>query len=250
MSVRHVALAALLLLAVLGCGTERGPAAGTSTISDACPPADADGDAEISWVPFVRVNGLSYQATFAPAATVTRSQLGSTVLTVKCKIADVVGNPDYHPRDGDAAFLPAGTELREINGYRSDFRLAAWDDGAWHVYEVDDVPDAVEGEDMLDLRDKVVRVHLVGGDRGERIIKTVDDKFDVTSIVESVLAARVLPETSKLYDRLGDESPVFVRFEMIDGTAVQRAWHVRAGVIWRRIKAPAALEKLLSPPQP
>jgi len=172
-----------------------------------------------------------FQATFSPAATVAESQVGSTVLTVECTISETVRNPDYRPRDGDAAFLAAGTELREINGYRPDFRLAAWDDGAWQVYEVDDVPGAVTGEDMLDLRDKVVRVHLVEGDRGEGVLKTVDDTSTVASIVQAVLEAPVLPGTSKLYDRLGNESPVFVRFEMIDGTAVQRAWHVRAGLL-------------------
>lgn len=250
MSRRHAALAAFLLVIVAGCGREQGPAAVTTTRDARCPPPDGDGSSSISWVPFVRVNGLMFQATFSPTATVPESELGATVLTVACTIGETVRNPEYRPRDGDAAFLAAGTELREVNGYRPDFRLAAREEGAWHVYEVDDVPDAVTGEDMLDLRDKVVRVHLVEGDRGEKILRTVDDESQVTSIVQTVLMAPVLPESPTLYDRLGDESPVFVRFDMTDGTAVQRAWHVESGVLWRRIKAPAALEQLLSPLRP
>lgn len=256
MNPRLTALAALLLLALAGCGTGGDPAAvGTVTsplaagnkLGEVCPPPDAVGSAAIDWVPFVRVHGLMFQKTFSPAATVSGSDLGGTVITVECAIGEMVSNPNYRPREGDAAFLAQGTELREINGYRPDFRLAAWEDSAWRVYEVDDVPDAETGEDMLDLRDKVTAVHLVEGDRGEGILKTVDDEHRVAAIVRAVLAAPVLPETSSLYERLGDESPVFVRFDMVDGTAVQRAWHVESGMLWRRIKVPAILEAELSP---
>ena len=68
---------------------------------------------------------------------------------------------------------------------RPDFRLAAWEDNTWHVY---DVPDADTGEDMLDLRNRVTAVHLVEGDRGEGILRTVDDEDRVTAIVQAVLA--------------------------------------------------------------
>lgn len=30
---------------------------------------------------------------------------------------------------------------------------------------------------------------------------------------------------------MGDEAPLFVRFDLSDGTAVQRAWHVQAEVL-------------------
>lgn len=244
----RTASAAMLVVILTSFGATQGPSTVTTTSGNACPPSDADGRASISWVPFVRVNGLSFHATFDPQATVAESQLEETVATVACTISESVRNPHYRPRDGDAAFLPAGTELRAIKDYRRDFRLAAWEDGAWRVYEVDDVPDATTGEDLLDLRDKVVRVHLVEGDRGEKILKTVDNQSEVTTIVEAVLAAPVLPDTPKLYDRLGNEPVVFVRFDLPDGTSVQRAWHRKAGVLWRRIKAPDELRQALSPP--
>jgi hypothetical protein len=256
MNARQTVLVAVLLLALAGCGaggdpaavgTVTSPSAAGKTLGGGCPPPDADGNAAIAWVPFVRVKGLMFQKTFSPAATVSGSDLGGTVITVECAIGETVSNPSFRPRDGDAAYLAEGTELREINGYRPDFRLAAWEDGAWHVYEVDDVPDAETGEDMLDLRDKVTAVHLVEGDRGERILQTVHDEDRVAAIVRAVLAAPVLPETSSMYDRLGDESPVFVRFDMVDGTAVQRAWHVESGMLWRRIEVPEILEAELSP---
>jgi hypothetical protein len=262
---RYVALAGALLALVAGCGSARQdvgagqgdgagptvaePKAVTTPAAGDCPPHDPNGRAAIDWVPFVRVGGLMFQATYSPATptTVPESQLGETVLTVECTISETVNNPDYRPSNGDAAFLPVGTELRAVDGYRPDFRLAAWEDGAWRLYEVDDVPDATVGEDMLDLRDKVVAVHLVEGDRGESILRTVDDEAQVASLVDAVLRARVVSEKSNLYERLGDESPVFVRFDLRDGTSVQRAWHVEAGLLWRRITAPRELVDALAP---
>lgn len=58
---------------------------------------------------------------------------------------------------------PPGTELREVEGYRSSFRLAAREDGAWQVYEADVVPDAETGADLLDLEGKVEQISLVEG---------------------------------------------------------------------------------------
>ena len=64
------------------------------------------------------------------------------------------------------------------------------------------------------------------------------------SLVDAVLSAPVVSEASS---RLGDESPAFVRFDLRDGTAVQRAWHVEAGLLWRRITAPPELAVALEP---
>jgi hypothetical protein len=236
-------MAGVLVAALAGCGA----GAGVATRSgDGCPPANADGNASIDYVPFVRVGGLSFQKTFSPDVTVRPSRLGATVMTVRCTISEVVSNPDFESRDGDAAYLPIGTELRAVSGYRRDFRLAAKEDGAWRVYEVMDVPGAATGADQLDLAGKVVTVHLVEGDRGEDIVATVADPVRVTALVQAVLSSPVFPER-ELEERLGDDSPVFVRFELVDGTAVQRAWHVRAGVLWPRIEAPPELAEALTP---
>jgi hypothetical protein len=242
MSLRNAAWAAALLVVPVGCGVEVDPAGVSTTQAADCPPADAGGDALIDWVPFVRVGGLMFQATDQKSR-VEESDLGATVMTVTCTIGETVGNPDYRPRNGDAAYLAVGTELREVAGYRPDFRLAAWEQGAWRVYEVDDIADAETGEDMLDLRDKVQAVHLVEGERGTGILDSVEDPAHVAWIIEAILAAPVVPESDTLYDRLGNEAPMFVRFDMVDGTTVQRAWDVEAGLLSRRIKAPGALQE-------
>ncbi|MGZ4590521.1 MAG: hypothetical protein ACXV2I_06980 [Actinomycetes bacterium] len=241
-------MAVLLAAAVTGCGTGHGTV--TTRSDNGCPPANAEGNAQIDYVAFVKVGGLTFQATLSPEVTVPASRLGPTVLTVRCTISDIVHNPGFQPRDGDAAFLPIGTELRAVTGYRRDFRLAAHEDGVWRVYEVTDVPRAVTGSDQLDLAGKVVRIHLVEGERGKDIRRTVDNPARVAALVRALLAAPVLPDRAQLQDELATESPVFIRFDLADGTAVQRAWYVEAGVLWPRIQAPPELAMELAPDAP
>lgn len=249
---RHVlALAALAMtIAMAGCGDSGGTVETTTPAgvppAGPCPPPDADGDAEIDWVPFIIVDGVMFHTTFTPDANVPESAVGDVVATVQCRIADTVGDPDFRPREGDAAYLAAGTELREVNGYRSDFRLAAWEDGAWRIYEPSEIAGADTGEDLLDIRGKVEAIHLVEGDRGEGILRTIEDPDTVRRVVDAVLDAPVLTDDTR-FDRMGNEAPLFVRFDLVDGTAVQRAWHVRAEVLAGELEAPAALTEALDP---
>ncbi len=239
-----------MLLATAGCGASGGTVETTNAAgvppAQACPPPDASGDAAIDWVPFVVIDGVMFQSTFSPEVIVPRSALGDVVSTVECRIADTVGNPDFQPRDGDAAYLPAGTELRTVDGYRTDFRLAARQHRAWRVYEPVEVPGADTGEDILDIRGKVEQIHLVEGDRGEDILRTVEDPATVRRVVDAVLAASVLTDGAGL-ESMGNEAPLFVRFDLTDGTAVQRAWHVQAKVLAGEIQAPQILAQSLRP---
>ena len=229
-------------LVITGCGSDTAPSGTTIEQTEAageCPPQDVDGNSIIDWVPFVRVDGVEFQSTI-PDTTVDEIALGDTVATVICKIDGVVGNPEYVTRDGDAAFLPAGTELREVLGYRTDFRLAAKEGRRWTIYESYHQDGIETGEDMLDLRDKVTAIHLVEGYYGRDIQQTVDDPDVVATIVDAVLAAPAVPEDER-DEATGAESPMFVRFDLLDGTSVQRAWHVHAGIFALDFRAPPEL---------
>lgn len=250
---RHVSVLAIVAasIAMAGCGTSDSatePVTTAAAVRPAgpCPPEDADGDAAIDWVPFVVVDGVMLHAIFTPEVTVPESVLGEVVATVQCRIADTVGNPEFRPREGDAAYLPAGTELRAVEGYRTDFRLAAWEEGAWRIYETSELPDAEIGEDLLDIRGKVQTIHLVEGERGEGILRSVEDPRTVERVVDAVLEAPVLTDDTR-FDRMGNEAPLFVRFDLSDGTAVQRAWHVDSGVLAGQLDVPRALIEALQP---
>jgi hypothetical protein len=239
---RHAAVAVLAptLALLAGCGDSR-PA--TTTVSagvDApapCPRADATGNAAIERVDFVRVRGRMYLwSGEATGSTVPAGSTGRVDSHVLCRIADVVSNPDYRGQDGDAAYLPAGTELRRFGTADPRLRLAAGVDGVWRVYEVQDVASARTGADLLDLGGGVTSIDLLDGETGTRVLATVDDPETVGRVVDAVLAAKVQASPSDVLD-----APELVAFHLVDGTTVRRPWFRAPGVLASSVQAPPEL---------
>ncbi len=210
-----------------------------------CPSPDGSGwNAAIDWVDFVRRDGLMFvdptRRTMVP-----EPLLGASLGTVRCTLDGNVDDIDYVLRDGDASFLPVGTPLRALRGYRTDFRIAARTPDGWRLYEVEDVPDARTGEDLLDLRGKVARVDLLANLDDDRVVRRVAERPAVDRLVEAVLAAPVTAAGPT-----GDESPFILRFGMHDGTTVEIPWFVDERVLGRRISAPNTLAAVLRPGLP
>lgn len=231
---------ALLVGGVSGCAGSAPVTARTDGQQGAapCPPPDGAGSAMIDWVDFVHAHGRTYSALGSAAATVPAAAVGPVDTTVRCRIADVVGSPSYRMRDGDAAFLPEGTQLHTFGDARPELRLTARVDGTWRVYEVLDDESARTGADLLDLSGGVSGIDLLDGETGQQVLASVDDPDVVRRVVAAVLAAPVLATAP---DDLGD--PVFLRFRLADGTTVTRAWHRPAGVLALRVEAPAVLDE-------
>jgi hypothetical protein len=155
---------------------------------------------------------------------------------VLCRIADVVGDPDYRARDGDASYLPAGTELRRFGTADPRLRLAARVDGVWRVYEVQDVDSARTGADLLDLSGGVTSIDLLDSETGSQVLATVDDPATVRRVVDAVLAAKVQASPSDILD-----APEYVAFHLTDGTTVRRPWLRAPGVLATSVQAPPEL---------
>lgn len=69
----------------------------------------------IDWVDFIETENGHYQASFT--ATIADPKLiGKKIAEVDFKIADVVSDPSYKIKPGDAAFWEAGTEVFEVEG--------------------------------------------------------------------------------------------------------------------------------------
>ena len=231
------------LAALAGCG-DTAPA--TTTVSAgvdapaACPPLDGAGNAAIDWVDFVRVRGRMYQR--IGEAPVPAAATGRVEAHVLCRIGGVVGNPDFQARDGDAAFLPAGAELRRFGTADPRLRLAAEVDGRWQVYEVTDVEDARTGADLLDLGTGVRSIDLLDGETATQVLATLGDPVAVRRVVDALLAAKVQASPSDLLD-----APSFLRFHLTDGTTIQRPWFRAAGVVATRVQAPPELSAAFPP---
>ncbi|MEK0315325.1 hypothetical protein [Cohnella sp. 56] len=152
------------------------------------------GHADIDWVDFVKLGKDSYTSEYetvlADPALVTDEVVG----TVKFKVADVVTNPNYRTKPGDAAFLPKGTKLFRIQGYAPDEAIAAEDKthiGGYRVYVEDGQRDRLSLSYMRLPKDSIERVALFDsqetepyrtliGDEKNAFIRLLDSGTDVS----------------------------------------------------------------------
>lgn len=108
--------------------------------AESCPKvAGGQGYAAVDYVDFIQAFGHQYLADFAgrviPAPA--RSDLGAVVLRSRCSFAALNDRTHKDPgraRDGDTAFLAAGTPIYAIKGWSTQCRLAAEHNGRLHVY--------------------------------------------------------------------------------------------------------------------
>ena len=91
--------------------------------------------AQIDWVNFIKVHGIMYVVPPIGDTTVPVSLQGMMATTVHFQIADHISDPTYQANDGDAAFLPVGTPIYQVIGYRETFRLMALWNGHMTLFE-------------------------------------------------------------------------------------------------------------------
>jgi hypothetical protein len=99
------------------------------------PGASTTCNAQIDWVNFIQVGSTQYVAGQQPPKPLQESDLGAVYAHVKFKVSGNVCDPNYRLKDGDAAFLDAGTPIYQINGQPAIERLAARFDGRILVYQ-------------------------------------------------------------------------------------------------------------------
>lgn len=98
------------------------------------------GNAIIDWVDFVKHGGHSYTGLWEAVLQNPDDVTGEAAGKVKFKVGDVVTNPSYRTKDGDAAFLAIGTELLRVRGFAEDELLAVRDTsliGGYRLYAED-----------------------------------------------------------------------------------------------------------------
>jgi hypothetical protein len=93
-------------------------------------------NAQIDWVNFIQVGTTQYVAGLTQSPTVLQeSDLGPVFAHVKFKVSGNVCDPNYRLKDGDAAFLDAGTPIYQVNGQPPAQQLAARFSGQIVVYK-------------------------------------------------------------------------------------------------------------------
>lgn len=89
---------------------------------------------QIDWVNFIQVGATQYVAGPQSPTVLRESDLGPVYSHVKFKVSGNVCDPTYRLKDGDAAFLDAGTPIYQVNGHTPSDQLAAMFDGNLVVY--------------------------------------------------------------------------------------------------------------------
>jgi hypothetical protein len=90
----------------------------------------------IDWVNFIEVGTTQYVAGPATPGVLQESDLGPVYAHVKFKVSGNVCDPGYRIKDGDAAFLDAGTPIYQVNGHPPSQELAARFNGSIVAYPV------------------------------------------------------------------------------------------------------------------
>jgi len=91
-------------------------------------------NAQIDWVNFIQVGSTQYVAGPQPQASLQNSDLGPVYTHVKFKVSGNVCDPNYRLKDGDAAFLDAGTPVYQVKGQPPSDLLAAMFNGSFVAY--------------------------------------------------------------------------------------------------------------------
>jgi hypothetical protein len=90
---------------------------------------------QIDWVNFIQIGSTQYVAGAASAPVVLQEgDLGPVYTHVKFNVSANVCDPSYRLKDGDAAFLDAGTPIYQVTGHPPSAELAARFNGSIVAY--------------------------------------------------------------------------------------------------------------------
>jgi DNA-binding CsgD family transcriptional regulator len=187
----------------------------------------------VEWMPFLRMfgrmylaNGVGFAAGAKPPLSIDPALAGRQVGTVLVNARDPSFDFSQPPPDGSSSFLPAGTPVYALKGYREDFRLLAETDYGWRIFETDGLNGAKTIGDALDIRGKVVSVEArTDGVSGfQTVLGKVTQPDPVSSLVDLVLAQPVAFTGSSTMTNAFPELQLI--FRLSDGTSTVRELYV------------------------
>ncbi|MDQ6877979.1 MAG: hypothetical protein M3082_09840 [Candidatus Dormibacteraeota bacterium] len=98
------------------------------------PVSSSSCNAQIDWVNFIHIGSTQYVVGPATPTVIQESDLGAVYAHVNFKVSGNVCDPNYRLKNGDAAFLDAGTPIYQVNGHPSSEELAARFNGSIVLY--------------------------------------------------------------------------------------------------------------------
>ncbi len=177
-------------------------------------------NAIIDWVDFLKINDIMYDHNDEGTKEVTEGQIGDKIGEVAYMLNDHACT-GHVAKNGDAAYLPVGTAIYELNGYKPEFRIVANN----KIYEVNKNPKAATIGELLDIENRVAKVSLESGYDGSPI-----GDFSSEASIEFIQQLLPLPYVGfdEVYEQIKHETGYFLRVHLQDGTSLRMVYYPKA----------------------
>lgn len=174
----------------------------------------------IDWVDFLMLDDVMYTANSDGTKEVVDGQRGEQVGEVSYMLNEHACT-NHKNKNGDAAYLPIGTAIYAMSGYKPSYRVMA----NGKVYEARSNPNAKTIGDLWDIDGKIAKVSLESGTDGSPI-------GDFTPEASAVFANDLPQLTLVGYDTIRkDNKPeygIFLRVHLQDGTSFRMVFYENA----------------------
>ncbi|MBS4201633.1 hypothetical protein KHA93_18630 [Bacillus sp. FJAT-49732] len=149
----------------------------------------------IDWVDFLQFSGEKYNRSQLEIAD--PDLIGEKIGEVKKTLDDNVKDPDYKSKDGDAAYLPAGTALYEVKNEPNFIAVRDKDSiNGYKIYSKTNIR-----TDFYSInKDEVLKVQIFDEVTYEQFIlrKAIIDKKDIVRFIDVLQSGK--PDSSLVFD--------------------------------------------------
>lgn len=175
----------------------------------------------ISWVDILMVNDVKYTG-YVDMDEVDDIEKGEVIGEVTFTLSDHACS-DHRLRNGDAAYLPVGTEIYEYVGFDPSFRVIA----NGQIYQVDKNPSAQTIADLYDIEGKVEKISLVSAHDNSHIADF--STADTEAFIEEYLTLDYVQRSNGNGGLTGERA--FIRFHLTDGSSFIVSYWIETNVV-------------------
>jgi hypothetical protein len=200
-----------VLLAVTGCG-----------VKDVLRVGGSKGNCGgiIDWADFLMLNDIMYSYNNNGTKESSALQRGEKIGVVSYML-DEHACSDHMTKNGGAAYLPVGTAIYAMKGYKPSYRVIS----EGKVYEANRNPQARTLGDLWDIEGKVEKVSLESGMDGSPI---GDFMPEASAVFAKELLQLKLIGFDTIYKHNKPEYGIFLRIHLEDGTSFRMVFYEKA----------------------
>ena len=190
-----------------------------------------------SMLDFLTFDGVHYlRWAEEPGRALTREDLGIEFAAVECSYSEDRAGCAFG-RDAAAAFMPAGTRVYAVRGYRTEFRLAAVVNERVFLYQVWRNGRAKVGGELFDLAGKVRAIDVQRGEptpaMSSKPVRIAAK--DVETLVDMILRGPMRPPRAYAFG----EPRYWLTIWLADGTTLARPYFTESSELMDGLVVPA-----------